>query len=238
MRVVGIVLFLLLRGAVALANGRQEQQPLCDRPAQRRPVALAVNQSLVFAANRHTGSVSVVDPRTAQLLGEFAVGQRLSDLVSVRPGELLATDEAGGALIRLRWGSGSLSVVERLKTGPSPASICISSDCTFCTVADLWSHRIAVVSLTGPMKFTARIDLPFAPLKQWMQPDGKTLVAADAFGGRLAIIDLPRHRVQAVRSIEGHNIRGMVATPDGRGLILSHQLLQASHSVNFSINTG
>ena len=38
------------------------------------------------------------------------------------------------------------------------------------------------------MKTVRQIDLPFAPRKQWLQPGGKSLVVADAFGGRIAVM--------------------------------------------------
>jgi YVTN family beta-propeller protein len=75
------------------------------------------------------------------------------------------------------------------------------------------------------MRVERTIDLPFAPREQWLSPDGGVLVVADAFGGNLAVIDLPAGRVRAVRSLPGHNIRGIAASAEGRELLFSHLVL-------------
>ena len=43
---------------------------------------------------------------------------------------------------------------------------------------------------------------------------------ADAFGGRLAVVDCVAARIVALRQLEGHNIGGLAASPDGRELLL------------------
>jgi DNA-binding beta-propeller fold protein YncE len=62
----------------------------------RRPIALALsgNARWLFAANRRSGTISVIDTKLGDVVGEVAVGRSLADLVSL-PGErLLAVDEA------------------------------------------------------------------------------------------------------------------------------------------------
>jgi len=48
---------------------------------------------------------------------------------------------------------------------------------------------------------------------------------ADAFGGRLAVIDPETGAVESVREIPAHNIRGLALSADGRHLLVSHQVL-------------
>jgi cytochrome c peroxidase len=57
---------------------------------------------------------------------------------------------------------------------------------------------------------------------------GATVVVADGFGGRLALVDPERPAVVALRTIPGHNIRGLAASPDGRFLVVAHQGLERS----------
>jgi YVTN family beta-propeller protein len=57
-------------------------------------------------------------------------------------------------------------------------------------------------------------------------PVTKTKIAvADAFGGKLAVVDLAAGVVESVRSLPAHNIRGMSLSADGRRLLVTHQTL-------------
>ena len=51
------------------------------------------------------------------------------------------------------------------------------------------------------------------------------LVVADAFGGRLAVVETKDRRIDRVRTIPAHNIRGMAVSPDGQSLLIAHQRL-------------
>ncbi len=53
----------------------------------------------------------------------------------------------------------------------------------------------------------------------------RRLVVADAFGGKLAVIDPQAGRIESVRGLPAHNIRGMAVSVDGERLLLSHQVL-------------
>ncbi len=57
---------------------------------------------------------------------------------------------------------------------------------------------------------------------------GKKLIVADAFGGRLAVLDPATARVLCVKEIAGHNIRGLALSRDGKDLLLAQQVLNAS----------
>lgn len=207
----------------------------------RRPVALAVCDGRVLVANRHTGTVTVLDPgRAAAVLDEVSVGGQLADLVPVPAPDgrnLLVADEVGGGLVLLDRREGSVAVAESLAVGRSPVSVCPSPDGSSCSVALLWPRRLVLVDVRPPaaaraagdpprrLRVRATVDLPFSPREQWFRPDGTTLVVADAFGGRLAVIDPRAGRLLSVRSIEGHHLRGLTASPDGREMVIAHQLL-------------
>ena len=109
---------------------------------------------------------------------------------------------------------------------PSP----VAPDGSGAVVASTGSRRLSVVGWSaaggdGPIAAEVRrsVDLPFAPrLMAWA---GSKLVVADAFGGRIAVVDPASGRVESSRSIPGHNIRGLAASPDGRSLVVAHQTL-------------
>src|SRR6185437_16139405 len=64
-------------------------------------------------------------------------------------------------------------------------------------------------------------------------PGVSRLIAADAFGGRLAIVDIHGRAIEAIRSLPAHNIRGMALARDGRTLLLAHQYLNRMAQATF-----
>ena len=69
------------------------------------------------------------------------------------------------------------------------------------------------------------LDLPFCPRELVSLGDGANLVVADAFGGRLVVVDTTRRSIKRLHTIPAHNIRGMTFAPDGRSLVIAHQHL-------------
>lgn len=67
--------------------------------------------------------------------------------------------------------------------------------------------------------------LPFSPHLMAIDSLGTVLVVADAFRGRIAVMDPSNGRVLVTHSFPGTNIRGMAFTPDGQQLILAHQII-------------
>jgi cytochrome c peroxidase len=128
----------------------------------------------------------------------------------------------------------------------------VSSDGKRCYVASLWSRRLTAVDVAlpmgdaGPVRMTVRktLDLPFAPRLQLLAQSsrlaprdgpisrsematlrGGKLLVADSFGGQLAIIDLERFSLDGVRQLPAHNIRGLALSPDGKKVLIAHQIL-------------
>ena len=54
---------------------------------------------------------------------------------------------------------------------------------------------------------------------------GTKLIVADAFGGKLGIVDTAARKLEAVRQLPAHNIRGLAVSPDGKKLLVAHQIL-------------
>ena len=66
-----------------------------------------------------------------------------------------------------------------------------------------------------------------------------TLVVADSFGGRLALIDPASRKLRETRQFPGHNVRGLGVSPDGKMLVVAHQLLnELAHSIRNDIHWG
>ena len=99
-------------------------------------------------------------------------------------------------------------------------------------MASLWSRQLTFVSIAKGTAGTdtalasiGDLELPFCPGELASSGDGSKLVVADAFGGRLAVVDTRRRAIESVRTIPGHNIRGMAFAPDGKSLVIAHQYL-------------
>jgi len=205
----------------------------------RGPVALVLldEGKLLLTANRRSGSISVIDTEASRVTDEISVGKKLSDLVAV-PGRdlLLATDEESHEVILITRQNCALSVISRLPVAAYPVTIAVNPDGTRCFVASLWSRRLSIIDLRGPtagkeapgLAIVKVLPLPFAPRMQLFvnQPDER-LIVADAFGGRLAVIDLARGETDNVRELPAHNIRGLAVNGDGSRLLVSHQILNS-----------
>ena len=215
------------------------QQPTADFHPSRRarqPVALTIANGgkTVLVANRRTGSVSVIDTASRRVVAEHDVGTSLADLVTTPDGRhLLAVDQTANELLLLSHNRTSIQILERCKVGRDPVRLAVSADGLTCVVASLWSRRLTFISLTphapedkNPgLSLFGSITLPFSPRELAIFPDGSKLVVADAFGGRLAVVDLRRRAIDSVRSIPAHNIRGLTFSADGQGLMMTHQVL-------------
>ncbi len=200
----------------------------------RRPVAMALAGQKLFVANRRSGTISVLDANRGSVVNEIKVGRQLTDVVwSSATRALFAVDPEAGELIAIEPSDIALTTCRRLPVGHSPVSLILTRDGRRGSIANLWAHRLTFIEIPDKqgrpcaqqMAVAGMLDLPFAPRKQWLDRDDKTLVVADAFGGNLAIVDLATRSLRSVRSIQGHNIGGLAATPDGQELVITHQLV-------------
>jgi len=221
---------------------------LSSRPAQpqdpppvkrfRGPVApvLVDGDKLLLAANRRAGTISVADAETRALKTEVPLGKRLSGLVALPDDKwLLATDEEAHELILIQRAGERLEATARLPVPEYPVSIEVGRDGKRCFVASLWSRQLTIVDLkfgagenaSARLALSKSIPLPFAPRKQLLVDRGKRLIVADAFGGKLAVIDLAEVKIETLHELPAHNIRGLALNAEGNRLLLAHQVLNS-----------
>lgn len=200
----------------------------------RRPVAIVIHGDHLFVANQRSGSVSVVVPAIKCVVAEFSVGRRLSDLVSLGDSRhLVAADEAAGQLILLRRSDAMLSEVGRIDVPAAPVSLQLSPDGKLLAVACRWAHRVAIVDVSSGRdgndsdgwRLVGVVELPFAPGKICFVKPNARLAVADAFGGKLALVDVDRGRLLSVRDLPGHSLRGLTMSADGHWLLAAQQTI-------------
>jgi len=217
--------------------GRAEEA----KPLLRQPVAMALvdDGRRLLVANQHSGTVAAIDTAALRIVHESKVGHKLSDLAAVNSSHLLAVDEEANHLLLLRRRDTGLDVIQRLDVSPAPVSVQIASDGSRCCLASLWSRRLTIVELASDKndgmhaRVTKVIDLPFAPRKQLVVQGDMTLVVADAFGGRLAVVDIGRGEIESVRTLPAHNIRGLALDRAGDHVLMTHQILNGIARTTF-----
>jgi YVTN family beta-propeller protein len=198
----------------------------------RRPTALALVDGgrLLLAANARSGSISVIDTASHRLEAEHDVGKGLADLAPLPDGtHLLAADAAANEVLLLERHGVSLGVVSRVEVSPDPIRVVAIRGGSSAVVASRWPRRLTVLAMAEPprpgLELVRTIELPFSPREMVDLPGDAGLVVADAFGGKLALVDVAGGSVRSVRSLPAHNIRGLALAPDGKALAVSHQAL-------------
>jgi YVTN family beta-propeller protein len=210
----------------------------------RQPVALTITDGgkTLLVANHRSGSVSVVDATTQKVLAEYEVGRGLSDLASLSGGRyLLAVDQAANQVLLIESHDRAIRVVERTNVSPDPIRLVVSTDCSLAVVASRWSRRVTFIGLArgsisdhaSAISILGTLDLPYSPCELALVDDGSKLIVGDAFGGKLAVVDTKRRAIDLIRSLPAHNIRGLAFAPDGRTLVVAHQVVNPLAHTSF-----
>ncbi len=139
----------------------------------------------------------------------------------------------------------NLRIAARLSVPNSPVSVRMAADGRQCLVTSLWARKLTVVDFIRKDQDEKRpaikhsIELPFAPRLQLPIPKTDKVIVADAFGGKLAVVDVVKGMVDSVRTLPGHQIRGLAWSGDGEKLFLTHQVLHANaHTSHPDIHWG
>lgn len=223
------------------------KSPAAEVPVRlRRPVSLqlSADEQQLFVANSRSGHVSVIGCKSGSVLQEANLGKRLSAIRITADGKrLLAADETGHQLILCDVQSEGIRERQRVDVSQYPVDVIISQDGRKAFVSSLWSRRVSAVDLPDDpnesLRVTAVLDLQFAPRCLLLARNDTRLIAADAFGGRLAVIDPVQMKLLHVRSFPSHNIRGLATSPDGHMLLVAHQMLnELAHTTNNDVHWG
>lgn len=193
----------------------------------RRPVALATIGQLLVVGNRESGSLTLIDRSNGSHLGEHDLAERIADMQPLlRTQSVLLVDDKSSRLIKVTIRKQEVFRKVLTET-PFPGSKLAWDPATHTAfVTAQWSHRVMAFTLDPlheRVTETRLIKLPFAPLELLPLSKRQSLLVADAFGSRLAVVDSRNGKVLCLREIKGHNIRGLAESEDGRQVLIAHQ---------------
>ena len=215
----------LLGGVSALADGPAARPTLETR--LRRPVALLAAGERLLVGNCRSGTITVIDPAGGRIVAEHAVAKRIADMAILdADGRIVVLDDARREL-RSASLTGSGASVRPIANVPySAAKVAVDAERRRIFVTARWPRCVVAIAFDDDFEQEAHretIELPFAPHELLLVNRDATLLVADAFGGRMAVVDAARFRTLAMHGIHGHNIRGLAASADGKQLYVAHQ---------------
>lgn len=198
----------------------------------RRPVALGVLDGRVWVAQGRSGELTVLDDRF-RVAAEFPVAARLADMVVARTRrQIYVIDAAQHRVLSItapRLGECAPPLpASPLVALPGPSvRLALSPSEQILVASSVWARSITLVHWRSerqpPTSWIVR--LPFSPRAIVFLGSDRWLLAADAFGGKLAVIDLRGKQPLRQFSLRGHNIRALALSGDGRQVYVTHQRL-------------
>lgn len=209
----------------------------------QRPIAIVEVDGALIVGCRETGSVVELLVPESTVRRETTHSERLSDLAALPQHELLVgVDSLRHKVIVADRSDGHPQVTQQLSISQFPVSVVVDSSERWVAVASKWAQRVTLLRVvanasadsSASLAVETVLDLPFAPLRQLFL-DEKFLLVADAHGGQLAVVDVEAGKLRSHQKLPGHNIRGLALTPDGRSVVLSHQILNVAASTTRSI---
>lgn len=237
--------FVALAGVGATTRGQAvAEAELMTRASVRRPIRATVidNGRTLAVANRRTGTVSLLEARSGKLLSETVVGTQLSDLVRIDDGLLVAADDGAHQLALLEVQGQAVRVAGLARVTPHPTRLVWDAGRRRLWVSSVWGRRVDVLELNvtdRQMSRLGNIDLDWAPRALVLGPGSETVVVADGFGGRVAVVDAESLTVKATHELPAHNIADIALSPDGEMfLITQHTLSELAKTVDPDVHWG
>ena len=198
-----------------------------QRETLRYPEKLHRNADLsrLYTANRKSGTISIVDVESRQVISETKVAQRISDSFLLNDHQLFITDDVAHQVIVVAIEKDACQVQQKIDVRPYPVRLSLDDQKNI-YVSSLWPRVVTKLSLQEDQWTREKeLQLPFAPrMILPLNEQGKVLVA-DAFGGRLAVLTADSFTLDHVREFPAHNIRGMQLSADGEKVVFIHQML-------------
>jgi DNA-binding beta-propeller fold protein YncE len=214
-----------------------------------RPVSIAASNdgSLLLIANQDSGDVSVVDLDNDDVTRSPRLARSIND-IAVSPGSsrVLLLDTCAKRLVSVNFEGNEWHAAQDMPLEIRPTQLATSGGGRLLCVTSCWDKAICIVQLSPagiPIAESAKVfPLDFNPRHVVALPDARFLVA-DAFGGRLAVIDgntRSKHdAIIATQILFGHHIGGLAISKNGKRILIAHQVLShVAHTTRDDIHWG
>ncbi len=237
-------------GQSPVANETPKQIPT-DLALRRRPVACCLNknESVLLVASGRSGTISAIQVDDGNLLGEWQVGECLTDLVRWRDDLFLAVDATAGQLICLDFAEPVRPVIPwRCQTIAAPNRLLVDPSTNRCFVGGLWSRQLCVVNLPDDMQSDIGVkvstddvvDLPFSA-GAMCRIDGESpaLLLLDAFSSRWSTYDLGTLKMIASGRNKSRRASGVAIHPKSGNICMTEQTLNhLAHAIRNDVHWG
>ena len=210
---------LLLSSTTTLAGGD-------GTVALREPIGIVVLNNHIAVANRTTGTISLIDAQSSAVVHERKVAGRIADAVAISDEAVCVVDDSSNRLVLVKLVGSSIEHIELASIPERPSKIAYDRRSRQLFVSCRWSHQLISLKLDdSSMGITGSrsLKLKFAPHSLLTLPSKHITVVADAFAGKLAVVDSNQFMLLRMHAIDGHNIRGLALSSDGRRLHVALQ---------------
>jgi DNA-binding beta-propeller fold protein YncE len=174
--------------------------------------------SPVFVLNSRDATVSLIDPGSLRVAGEFPVGKEPHHLYPTPDGSQLIVGSAMSNELHI-FDPLSARLLQRVRRIDDPYQIGYAPNQRWFAVAALRLDRVDLYAHSGlpgePFQLLKRIALPKAPSHLWFTADSKTLLVTLQDSGELAAIDMERMETHWKLAV-GALAAGVIVTADDR----------------------
>lgn len=198
----------------------------------RRPVdaCLIDNDTRLLVICERSGEVIEVDADDGRVISALKLGGTLNWVEALSGDQAVVTDRSGDRLVFIDINDEGVAIGKSIHGFRDPVAVEPGDDKAL-FVAGHWSREVSCVDLSNVQKDADRVwrtDLNFSPGEIRYLDKERVVLAIDAYGSQIAFLDADTGK--HVRQVEfyGHRIRGMIDDPDGKRLIVSHQMLNAT----------
>jgi len=224
-----VVLLVALWGNGSGSFSFPAESPAENRPRVWlcRPVALVADGKRVLVGNRRSGTISVIEPTESRVVCEYPVAARIADLIAVPDSDaVFVLDDGQNRLLKVSLRDDDVSIDSAIEVPSSGVKLAISKSQRRVFVNSKWSRGLTAIDFDDEFERATsrqRIEMPFASHEMLLLDQERKLLIADAFGSRIGIVDAVNLKLLGIRTLAGHNIRGLAVSFDGKELFVSHQ---------------
>ncbi|MCA9032664.1 MAG: hypothetical protein KDA66_17735, partial [Planctomycetaceae bacterium] len=132
-------------------------------------------------------------------------------------------DSTGKQVRCIDLGKSSPRIVRSLPLAGTPSRVVSNGEVL--AIAQQWQRRVSLISIQkGDSASLVEVPLKFSPGEMLLTLDGTTLIVADAFQGKFAVIDVGALMVVSTPEVTIHNIGGLAWGNDTELLVTCQKL--------------